>query len=155
MQGPIRTMTWDELVARVGSELGASAWVTVDQAMIDRFADATDDHYFLHVDRERAAATPFKGTIAHGLLTLSLLPSMGYQVCPFVAGARYPLNYGFDRIRFVAPVPVGSRLRGRFTLRRAENIRPGQCQLLYDAVVDIEGASIPALVAEWLTRYML
>lgn len=155
MEGPQHTMAWDALAARVGSVFGVSAWMTVSQPLIDTFADATGDRYFLHVDAARAAATPFGRTIAHGMLTLSLLPAMGYQVCPFVAGARYPLNYGFDRVRFVAPVPVDSRIRGRFVLRRAEKPGPGQCQLVYDATVEIAGGERPALVAGWLTRYVL
>lgn len=155
MQGPLHSMAWSALKDRVGSEFGVSGWITVTQPLIDAFASTTDDHYFLHVDPERAAATPFGRTIAHGMLTLSLLPAMGYQVCPYVEGARYPLNYGFDRVRFVAPVPVGSRIRGRFTLRRAERPNPGQCQLVYDVAVEIDGAERPALVAEWLTRFVL
>lgn len=155
MEGPLHTMAWDELVRRIGSDFGTSAWITVTQAQINAFADVTDDHYFLHLDPVRAAATPLKTTIAHGMLTLSLLPSMGYQVCPFVEGARYPLNYGFNRVRFVAPVPVGSRVRGRFVLRQAEVIRSEQRQLLYDASVEREGADGPVLVAEWLTRFMM
>ncbi len=153
MEGPVSSMQWEALAARAGTEIGASDWITVTQPMVDAFAQVTGDEYFLHVDRERAAALPFKGTIAHGFLTLSLLAVMGYQVCPFVAGARFPLNYGFNRVRFVAPVPVGGRVRGRFVLRSAEMVSPGQRQLTYDVTVEIEGGSRPALVAEWLTRY--
>ena len=155
MEGPIHTMAWDELVRRVGADFGTSAWITVTQALINAFADTTDDHYFLHVDPARAAATPLKGTIAHGLLTLSLLPAMGYQVCPLVQDARYPLNYGFNRVRFVAPVPAGARVRGRFVLRQAEVVRADQRQLLYDATVELEGSANPVLVAEWLTRFIM
>lgn len=153
MKGPMTTMSWDRIAERVGSELGASAWMKITQPMVDAFADVTDDHYFLHVDPARAATPPFAGTIAHGFLTLSLLAPMAYQVCPYIEGARYPLNYGFNRVRFVAPVPVGSRIRGRFVLRRAEVISPEQRQTLYEATVEIEGSTRPALVAEWLTRY--
>jgi len=155
MDGPIRSMPWPEIEQNVGKCVGTSAWVVVGQSMIDAFADVTDDHYFLHVDAGRAAATPFGRTIAHGLLTLSLLPAMGYQVCPYVEGARYPLNYGFNKVRFVAPVPVGSRLRGNFVLRTAEQIRSDQRQLVYDATVEIDGHDRPALVAEWLMRYVI
>lgn len=155
MEGPVRSMPWEELAARVGTEIGASDWIAVTQPMVDAFANVTDDHYFLHVDRERAAALPFGGTIAHGFLTLSLLAMMGYQACPFVAGARYPLNYGFNRVRFVAPVPVGARVRGRFVLREALVVSGEQRQLAYDATVDIEGAARPALVADWLLRYAM
>jgi acyl dehydratase len=145
-------MPWDELAARVGEDFGVSAWITVTQAMINAFADVTDDHYFLHVDPVRAAMPPFGGTIAHGFLTLSLLAPMGYQVCPYVAGARYPLNYGFDRVRFVSPVPSGSRIRARFVLRRAERIGADQRQVVYEVTVEREGAERPALVAEWIMR---
>jgi acyl dehydratase len=155
MEGPLHTMAWGAIEARVGVDFGVSAWITVTQPMIDAFADATDDHYFLHLDAARAAATPFGRTIAHGMLTLSLVPAMGYQVCPFVEGARYPLNYGFDRVRFVAPVPVDSRIRGRFVLREAGKPAPAQCQLRYDVTVEVDGAARPALVAEWLMRYAL
>ena len=155
MDGPLTTSSWDALKARVGSSLGASAWLTVDQAMIDAFAGTTRDRYFLHVDPVRAAALPFGGTIAHGMLTLSLVPAMSYEVCPFLEGARYPLNYGFDRVRFVAPVPVGSRVRVVFALRAAEEIGEDQRQLVYDVTVEIEGQARPAIVAVWLTRFLL
>jgi acyl dehydratase len=155
MEGPLKTMAWDDLVRRIGADLGASPWLTITQSRIDAFADASDDHYFLHVDPVRAAVPPFTGTIAHGFLTLSLLAPMAYHVCPYVEGARYPLNYGFNRVRFVAPVPVGSRIRGRFVLRAAEAIGAEQRQTMYEATVEIEGAARPALVAEWLTRYAM
>jgi acyl dehydratase len=155
MKGPVKTVGWDELSARVGSDFGTSAWFTINQARIDAFADVTDDHYFLHVDPQRAATPPFNGTIAHGFLTLSLLAPMSYQVCPFVEGARYPLNYGFNRVRFVTAVPVGSRVRGRFVLRLAERLGADQRQVLYDATVELEGSTRPALVAEWITRYAM
>jgi acyl dehydratase len=154
MEGPVRSMRWDGIVARIGEDFGASGWRTVTQPMVDAFAEATDDHYFLHVDPVRAAQPPFAGTIAHGFFTLSMLAPMAYEVCPFVDGARYPLNYGFNRVRFVAPVPVGSRIRGRFVLRSADVIGSSQRQLLYEATVEIEGSDRPALVAEWLMRYV-
>lgn len=155
MEGPIKKMAWEELLKRVGEDFGPSPWRAITQPMVDAFADVTDDHYFLHVDPVRAAVPPLSGTIAHGFFTLSLLAPMAYQVCPYVEGARYPLNYGFDRIRFVAPVPVGSRIRGRFVLRRAEIISAEQRQTTYEAKVEIEGSARPALVAEWLTRYVM
>ena len=155
MEGPVSSMSWEALAARVGTEIGVSDWITVTQPMIDTFAQVTGDEYFLHVDPQRAAALPFKGTIAHGFLTLSLLAPMGYQACPYVDGARFPLNYGFNRVRFVAPVPVGRRVRGRFLLRNAEVVSSSQRQLTYDATVEVEGGSRPALVAEWLTRYAM
>jgi acyl dehydratase len=155
MEGPVSSMSWEALAARVGTEIGTSEWITVTQPMIDTFAQVTGDEFYLHVDPQRAAALPFKGTIAHGFLTLSLLAPMGYQACPYVEGARFPLNYGFNRVRFVAPVPVGRRVRGHFVLRSAEVVSAGQRQLTYDVTVEIEGGSRPALVAEWLTRYAM
>jgi acyl dehydratase len=155
MQGPINTMTWEALTARVGIEIGASEWILITQPMIDSFADVTGDHYFLHIDPQRAAALPFKSTIAHGFLTLSLLSMMSYQACPHIEGSRYPLNYGFNRLRFVAPVRVESRVRGRFVLRSADTIGSDQRQAVYDVTVEIEGGTKPALVAEWLTRIIM
>jgi acyl dehydratase len=155
MDGPRHTTTFEALSARVGSEIGVSDWMRIDQPMIDAFANLTHDHHFIHVDPARAAALPFKGTIAHGFLTLSLLSMMSYQVCPSVEGARYPLNYGFNRLRFVAPVPTGSRVRGHFVLLRVEAIDAQQRQFVFDVSVEIEGAPKPALVAEWLTRITL
>lgn len=156
MEGPIHTTTWDALAARVGQEIGRSAWTPIDQPMIDTFARVTGDEHFIHVDPVRAAAAlPSGGTIAHGFLTLALLSSMAYQVCPTIEGVRYPLNYGFNRLRFVAPVPVGSRVRGHFVLKSAEVIDAAQRQLVYDVSVEIEGKPKPALVAEWLTRVLV
>ena len=156
MEGPIHTMTLDALTARVGSEIGVSAWRTIDQAAIDAFGKLTGDQHFIHVDPARAAKVlPSGGTIAHGFFTLSLLSNMAYQVCPTIEGVRFPLNYGFNRLRFVAPVPVGSRLRGRFVLKSVDVIDAAQRQIVYEASVEIEGAPKPALVAEWLTRIVL
>jgi len=155
MEGPVSSMPWDALAARVGTEIGVSEWITVTQPMVDTFAQVTGDDFYLHVDPQRAAALPFGGTIAHGFLTLSLLAPMGYQACPYVEGARFPLNYGFDRVRFVAPVPVGRRVRGHFVLRSAEVVSGSQRQLTWDVSVEVEGGSRPALVAQWLTRYAM
>ena len=156
MQGPVHTTTFEALAARVGSEIGVSAWTTIDQPMIDAFGKLTGDQHFIHVDPARAAQVlPSKGTIAHGFLTLSLLSNMAYQVCPTIEGVRFPLNYGFNRMRFVAPVPVGSRVRGHFVLHKVERIDDVQRQLVYNVTVEIEGATKPALAAEWLTRVTL
>jgi acyl dehydratase len=133
-----------------------SAWTRIDQPMIDAFAKLTGDQHFIHVDPVRAAAVmPSKGTIAHGFLTLSLLSNMAYQVCPTIEGVRFPLNYGFNRLRFVAPVPVGSRVRAHFVLHKVEAIDAVQRQLIYNVTVEIEGRDKPALAAEWLTRITL
>jgi acyl dehydratase len=156
MEGPIHTMTLDALTARLGREIGVSAWRTIDQPMIDAFGKLTGDQHFIHVDPVRAAQVlPSGGTIAHGFLTLSLLSNMAYQVCPTIEGVRFPLNYGFNRLRFVAPVPVGSRVRGRFVLKAVDVIDASQRQIVYEASVEIEGAPKPALVAEWLTRVLV
>jgi acyl dehydratase len=152
MEGPTRSTTWEALTALVGREVGVSDWIVIDQPTIDAFAETTRDHHFIHVDPERAAELPLGSTIAHGFLTLSLLSNMAYQVIPSVDGARYPLNYGFDRVRFVAPVPVGSRVRAHFVLVEAREISDTQRQLIHDVTVEIEGATRPALVARWLTR---
>lgn len=154
MEGYLRSSRWEDLCARVGSEIGASPWIEIDQPMINAFADLTGDHYFIHIDPERAAALPFKSTIAHGFLTLALLAQMSYHVCPRIEEARFPLNYGFNRLRFVHHVSVGSRVRGRFVLRSAEKIDANQFQATYEVTIEIEGQTKPALVAEWVLRAM-
>jgi acyl dehydratase len=151
MEGPVQVMAKEALAAKVGSELGVSDWIRIDQARIDAFADLTDDHMFIHVDPQRAAATPFGTTIAHGFLTLSLLSRMAYQVCPAIAGSRFGVNYGCNRLRFIAPVKSGARVRGRFTLRKLEDQPGGRVLATYDVTVEIEGEEKPALAIEWLT----
>lgn len=151
--GERTTLTLGVLRERVGTEVGVSRWIAVDQAMIDGFAALTDDHQFIHVDPARARAeTPFSGTIAHGFLTLSLLSRMAYDVMPKVDGAAMGINYGFDRIRFLAPVPSGSKIRGRFRLAGLDERRPGELTSTYEVQVEIEGQEKPALAANWLTR---
>jgi acyl dehydratase len=140
----------DELRAAVGSQLGVSDWVTVDQSQIDTFADATHDHQWIHVDEERAAAGPFGGTIAHGFLTLSLLPHLVKQAYR-VEGTKMGVNYGLNRVRFTSPVPVGSKVRGNIELVDVADVEGG-VQLTTKVTVEIEGSERPALVAEWLTR---
>lgn len=148
-----QTATVDAMTARVGEEIGVSRWFLLDQERVNTFADVTEDWYFIHTDPEKAAAeTPWGGTIAHGFLTLSLLSAMAYDVVPSIEGAVRGVNYGFDKIRFVAPVPVGSRVRGRFELARAETSKPGEITLVYAVTVEIDGAERPAIAAEWLTR---
>ena len=155
MEGPTRSTTFDALRARVGQEIGVSAWTKIDQPMIDAFAKLTGDQHFIHVDPVRAAQLPLKGTIAHGFLTLSLLSNMAYQVCPTIEGVKFPLNYGFNRLRFVAPVPVNSRVRAHFVLKGVEALDDTQRQIVYEVSVEIEGKPKPALVAEWLTRIIV
>lgn len=139
-----------DLPGRVGQEIGVSGWIEVDQARIDAFADITEDRQFIHVDPEAAKATPFGGTIAHGFLTLSLLSAMSYDAVPPLEGVAMGVNYGFDKLRFLAPVRAGSRVRGRFRLISAEDRGDGRWLLKQEVTVEIEGAEKPALIAEWL-----
>ncbi len=139
-----------DLQPLVGQEIGVSTWTLVDQARIDLFAKATGDHQWIHVDPVRAAQGPFGTTIAHGLLTLSLLPEMYYSAFE-IADSRMGVNYGFNRVRFTAPVPVGSRLRARFRLLAFDPI-DGGAQLTVECTIEREGAAKPVCVAESLTR---
>lgn len=150
---PVATFSPEEMKARVGTET-VSDWVEVTQEMIDKFADATGDHQFIHVDPERAALTPFGGTIAHGFLTLSLMPLLASRVpdAPQLAGARMGVNYGGNRTRFITPVRSGSRVRGRFKLLEFDEKRPGQFQQVNEFTVEIEGQPKPALTAEWIAQ---
>ena len=139
----------------VGEEIGVSSWRTIDQALIDKFADVTDDHQFIHVDPARAAQTPFGSTIAHGMLVLSLISTMSYEAVPTIRGALMTINYGFDRVRFVSPVPVNSRLRGRFVLSELSRRSAGQVSTRFDVTIEREGAEKPAAAAEWLAMTVL
>ncbi len=141
----------DDIRARVGEEVGASGWLTIDQARIDQFADATEDRQFIHVDPQSAAQTPFGGTIAHGFLSLSLLSRMGAEAMQLPAGMTMAVNYGFDRVRFLAPVKSGSRVRGRFVLDSVEEKAAGQVLMRHTVTVEIAGEEKPALTAQWLT----
>jgi acyl dehydratase len=136
----------------VGQELGPTDWVDVEQDRIDAFAAATDDHQWIHVDPERAAAGPFGTTIAHGYLTLSLLPALGSRVLPF-GGARLTINYGLNRVRFPAPVPVGSRVRGRFRIVDVAEV-DGGFQVTAEATVERDGGDKPVCVAETVYRVL-
>lgn len=147
--------TLAELAAGVGRDLGVSPWFEVDQARVDRFADVTEDHQFIHVDPERAAATPFGGTIAHGLLTLSLIVHLCLDRVPKLEDTRLLLNYGFDRVRFVAPVRVGKRIRAAARLADVAERKPGQFLIKLDVTIEIEGESKPALTAEWLSLHVV
>ena len=144
-----------ELPSLIGQEVGLSRWIEVDQARIDAFARITEDEQFIHVDPERAKATPFGGTIAHGFLTLSLASAMSYDAVAPLDGVVMAVNYGFDKLRFLAPVPAGSRVRGRFRLLSAEDKGGGRWLLKHELTVEIEGADKPALIAEWLGMQMV
>jgi acyl dehydratase len=140
----------DEIRSRVGTEIGLSSWLTVDQPRIDAFAEATEDRQFIHTDPAAAAQTPFGGTIAHGFLSLSLLSRMAADAMLIPEGVKMAVNYGLDRVRFLAPVRSGSRVRGRFTLDSIEEKAPGQLLMRHVVTVEIEGEDKPALTAVWL-----
>jgi acyl dehydratase len=140
----------DEIRAHVGKEVGVSSWITIDQARIDAFGEATEDRQFIHTDPDAAAQTPFGGTIAHGFLSLSLLSRMGAEAMILPEGLKMAVNYGLDRVRFLAPVKSGRRVRGRFTLDSVEEKAPGQWLLRHTVTVEMEGEDKPALTAVWL-----
>lgn len=129
-----------------------SSWITVDQTRINAFAEVTEDWQYIHVDPVRAAESPFGGTVAHGFLTLSLLAAMANEIIPDFPGKVMGLNYGFDRIRFVAPVPEGRRVRGHFEVSEAINVR-GRLKVTWHVSVEIEGGEKPALTAEWINLF--
>lgn len=140
----------DEIRAHLGKEVGISSWIVIDQARIDAFAKATEDRQFIHVDAASAARTPFGGTIAHGFLTLSLLSRLANDAMLLPDGLKMGINYGLDRVRFLAPVRSGKRVRGRFTLDSVEEKAPGQWLMRHVVTVEIEGEDKPALTATWL-----
>jgi acyl dehydratase len=149
----VSTIPVQEMAQRIGTET-VSEWVEVTQAMIDQFAEATGDHQFIHVDPERAKLTPFGGTIAHGFLTLSLMPLLASKVPdrPEVASAKMGVNYGGNKVRFLTPVRSGKRVRGRFKLLSFDEKRPGQWQQVNEYTVEIEGEDKPAMIAEWISQ---
>jgi acyl dehydratase len=155
MQGSVRSMTLDEMKGYVGKEIGVSDWFELDQAKINAFADLTEDHMFLHVNPEMAKNTPYGGTIAHGLLTLSMMPVMAYQAMPGVVGTKMGVNYGYNKVRFMAPVKSGKRIRGHFVVKALEPADGGRLQIVQDVTIEIEGEAKPALAAEWVTMVWL
>jgi acyl dehydratase len=142
----------DEIKAAEGTELGVSTWLEISQERIDMFADATGDHQWIHVDPHKAASGPFGATVAHGYLTLSLIPFLGAQAFAF-AGETARVNYGLDRVRFMAPVRVGSRIRDRVVLSAVNDIERGQ-QVQLTHTIEIEGSEKPACVAEAIVLLM-
>ena len=147
-----REISLSDLKSIVGTQVGLSSWIDVDQTMINSFADATNDHQYIHVDPERAKAeTPFGGTIAHGFLTLSLLSAMNYDCLPKIREQTMGINYGFEKIRFMSPVKPGNRIRGSFVLSEARFRGAGMVMLTYDVSVEIEDERKPALTATWIT----
>jgi acyl dehydratase len=153
--GARRRMRIDEYIARAGGEIGLSRWFTIDQKRIDAFAEITEDRQFIHVDPEAAKASPFGGTIAHGFLTLSMLSALAMDALPDIEGRAMGVNYGFEKLRFLSPVPAGARIRGRFRLESVTPRSPVEFLSRSTVTVEIEGAAKPALVAEWLTLSVL
>ena len=145
-------MQLQDLQAKVGEAIGTSEWILVDQDRIDRFADTTEDHQFIHVNPDMAKMTPFGGTIAHGFLTVSLLaPMMATAIEPIQV--KMSINYGFDKLRFLTPVKSGRRIRGHFKLLELAEKKPGQWQQKVEVTVEIEGEDKPAMIAEWLFQH--
>ena len=146
----MKTVEPSQLSGLIGTVIGQSDWIEIDQERVNVFADVTEDHQFIHIDPERAKQTPFGGTIAHGFLTLSLLSKFSAQAALKLNGANIGLNYGLNSVRFLSPVAVGKKVRGIFTLKDAAEKKPGQFLLTYEVNVEINGVDKPALVAEWL-----
>ena len=140
------------LEAAVGTEIGPTVWFTIDQDRVNGFADVTEDHQWIHVDKERAAKGPFGTTIAHGFLTLSLLSHLVSELRR-VEGVRMGINYGLNKVRFPAPVPVGSRVRARTTMVSAEPTGDGAVQVVNRVTIEVEGSPKPACVADWVSRF--
>lgn len=145
------TMQAQDLKDYIGKETGVSRWFTITQEQIDTFADATHDHQFIHIDPEKAKETPFGGTIAHGFLSLSLLSAVAYDAGINLQSALMGLNYGFEKIRFLQPVKVNSKIRGQMVLANVLEKRPGQFLLTWDVTIEIDSIEKPALTAQWLT----
>ena len=145
------TLTLNQLMALTGKPFGTTGWYDITQDRIDKFADITEDWQFIHVDPEAAKATPFGTTIAHGFLTLSMLSAMVYEM-PVLENVAMGVNYGFDKIRFLSPVPAGARIRAHFTMKSVDDSRPREITTVMDVSVEIEGQDKPALIAEWIGR---
>ena len=149
-------MTPQELQAKVGEEIGVSDWLEVSQERINKFAEATGDFQFIHIDEEKARQTPFGGTIAHGFLTLSLIPALGAMTQGArIDGVKMGVNYGGNKTRFISPVRAGKRVRSRAKLLELVEKRPGQWQQTNEITVEIEGEEKPALIAEWITQFFI
>ncbi len=144
-----------ELEAKVGDQLGTSDWIEISQDRINKFADVTEDHQFIHLDAEAAAKTPFGGTIAHGFLTLSLMSKMSEAAIPALDGAAMVVNYGSDKVRFLHPVPSSSRIRAHFKLLGVDVKSPQQVLMKVEGTVEIEGVEKPAMVVEMLSMQFL
>lgn len=143
-------LTIDEYRKQLSRKEAVSDWLLVDQDMIQRFADLTQDWVFLHTDPDRAREAGFEGTIAHGFLTIALIATLVPTALPRIKGVTVGFNYGFNRLRLIAPVPSGKRIRGRFSLKDTTERASGEWLLTYDVTVEVEGREKPALIAEWL-----
>ncbi len=146
----MKSVTPDELPKLIGTEIGLTDWMLIDQDRVNVFAEVTEDHQFIHVDPEKAKLTPFGGPIAHGFLTLSLLSKFAETAGFTIKGAQMGVNYGFEKVRFLAPVKVGQQIRGRFVLKSIDEKRPGQYLFTYTVTVEIDGEDKPALIADWM-----
>lgn len=154
-RGPaLRPISIEALGLQCGEVVGRSDWLVIDQAMVDRFADVTLDRQFIHVHPARASTTAFGGTIAHGFLLVSLLSALCAEVVPPIEDAQMAVNLGFDRVRFIAPVRTGSRIRASFVLTRCEAQKPGQWRTQFEVIIEAEGSAKPALIAEWLILWV-
>ncbi|MBX9886117.1 MAG: MaoC family dehydratase [Novosphingobium sp.] len=152
----MKTMAPAAIKDLVGEVVGTSAWIEVTQERINQFAEATGDFQFIHIDAEKARLTPFGGTIAHGFLTLSLVPLLTMESdCPRPEGVKMGVNYGGNKTRFLAPVRSGKRVRGLFKLLELDEKRPGQWQQTMEITVEIEGEAKPALICEWITQFFV
>ena len=149
-------MSPQDIAAKVGGPLGTSEWVEISQERIDQFAEATGDHQFIHVDPDKAKMTPFGGTIAHGFLTLSMIPYLSAKSdIPRPEGVKMGVNYGGNKTRFINPVRSGKRIRGHWKLLEMAEKRPGQWQQTVEIAIEIEGEDKPALIAEWITQFFV
>ena len=149
-------MTPQDIAAKTGEHLGTSEWVELSQDRINKFADATGDHQFIHIDEEKAKMTPFGGTIAHGFLTLSMIPYLqANSDVPRAEGVKMGVNYGGNKTRFISPVRAGKRVRGHWKLLEMVEKRPGQWQQTCEITMEIEGEEKPALICEWITQFFV
>jgi len=149
-------VTIEEFAALAGKPLGKSGWLRVDQDRINAFAAVTEDHQFIHVDPARALSeTPFGGTIAHGFLTLSLLSHLGAEIFPAIKGREITINYGLNKVRFLHPVPVDSRIRAAISLKTVVEKQPGRFMCTFESTIEIEGIDTPALVAEQVALHVM
>ena len=144
----------EDLQSYVGKELGTSEWLLIDQPRINMFAEATNDHQFIHVDEKAAAQTPFGGTIAHGFLSLSLLSFLAGSLAIIPEGMQMGINYGLNKVRFISPVPVNSEVRASAVLAGMEEKSPGKFFMTLAVTIEIKGEEKPALIAEWLTLWV-